>query len=52
VNRSGFASWVENVGWNDPTPNRQFEGWRASPSHARNMPDPRIDRIGIGIADG
>jgi uncharacterized protein YkwD len=52
VRRSGLAMCVENVGWNYPSPEDQFDGWRASPGHDRNMLDPRVDRMGIGtVAD-
>ena len=52
VRRSRLAMCVENVGWNYRSPKGQFEGWRASPGHDRNMLDPRVDRIGIGTAAG
>jgi len=48
VRRSGLAMCVENVGWNYPSPEDQFDGWRASPGHNLNMLDPRVDRMGIG----
>jgi uncharacterized protein YkwD len=48
VARSGAAMCVENVGWNYRTPKAQFDAWRASPGHDRNMLDPRVHRIGIG----
>ena len=41
---------VENVGWNYRTPQAQFDAWRASPAHDRNMLDGRVDRIGIAHA--
>ena len=50
VRRSGLGSCVENVGWNYRLPKDQFDGWRASPSHDRNMLNPSVDRIGIGTA--
>jgi uncharacterized protein YkwD len=49
VRRSGLAMCVENVGWNYRSPKGQFDGWRASPGHNRNMLDPRVERVGIGI---
>jgi uncharacterized protein YkwD len=52
VRRSGEAMCVENVGWNYRTPDAQFEGWRASAGHDRNMLDPRVERVGIGVAAG
>jgi uncharacterized protein YkwD len=52
VRRSGLAMCVENVGWNYRSPEGQFDGWRASPGHDRNMLDPRVNRMGIGtVAD-
>jgi uncharacterized protein YkwD len=52
VQRSGRAMCLENIGWNYRSPNDQFDAWRASPGHNRNMLDPRVDRIGIGDASG
>jgi uncharacterized protein YkwD len=49
VRRSGLVMCVENVGWNYRSPEGQFDGWRASPGHNRNMLDRRVDRMGIGI---
>ena len=49
VRRSGLAMCVENVGWNYRSPEGQFDGWRASPGHNRNMLDRRVDRMGIGV---
>jgi len=49
VQRSGEAMCVENVGWNYRSPDAQFEGWKASPGHDRNMLDRRVERVGIGI---
>ena len=49
VRRSGFAMCVENVGWNYRSPEAQFDGWRTSPGHNRNMLDRRVDRLGVGI---
>ena len=52
VRRSGLVMCVENVGWKYRSPEGQFDGWRASPRHDRNMLDPRVDRMGIGtVAD-
>jgi len=50
VRRSGHAMCVENVGWNYPTAQRQFEAWRQSSGHNRNMLDRRVDSLGIGVA--
>jgi len=44
---SGFSYCVENVGWNYPTPEAQFEGWRNSPGHNQNMLNTRIGYAGI-----
>jgi uncharacterized protein YkwD len=52
VRRSGFAMCIENVGWNYASPESQFDGWRGSPGHDRNMLDPRVDRVGIGAVAG
>jgi len=49
VRRSGFTVCVENVGWDYGSPEGQFDGWRASPGHDRNMLDRRVDRMGIGM---
>lgn len=40
---------VENVGAGLRTPGAEFEAWRNSPTHARNLLDPRITRMGIAI---
>ena len=48
VRRSGLAICIENVGWNYRSPESQFDSWRVSPGHDRNMLDPRLERIGIG----
>jgi len=50
VRRSGHAMCVENVGFNYRSPESQFEGWRGSAGHDRNMLDKRVDRMGIGVA--
>ncbi len=52
VQRSGRAMCLENIGWNYRSPQGQFDAWRASPGHDRNMLDLRVDRIGIGEASG
>jgi uncharacterized protein YkwD len=49
VRRSGLAMCVENVGWNYRSPEGQFDGWRASAGHNRNMLNRRVYRVGIGI---
>ncbi len=48
--RQGASGCVENVGWNYPTPTGQFEGWRDSPGHDRNMLDKAITGAGIARA--
>ena len=40
---------VENIGWNYGSPEGQFDGWRASPGHNRNMLAQHVDRMGIGV---
>ena len=49
--KAGSPRCVENVGWNQRTPEAEFAGWRDSPTHARNLLDPRIARMGIGMQD-
>ncbi len=46
-NRSGYGSAVENVGWNYKTPEAQFEGWRNSDGHNKNMLSSKISHAGI-----
>ena len=43
---------VENVGVDPGTPEAEFEAWRNSPTHAHNLLDPRIARMGIAIEGG
>ena len=50
--QSGFATCVENVGWNYRSPDAQLAGWRASPGHDRNMLAAHAERIGIGESAG
>ena len=51
VRRSGLAMCLENVGWNYPTAQAQFEAWKKSSGHDRNMLDRRVARMGIGVVD-
>jgi len=44
---SGFGYCVENIGWNYPSPEAQFEGWRNSPGHNQNMLNTHIGYAGI-----
>jgi uncharacterized protein YkwD len=44
---SDARSCVENVGWNQETPQSLFDGWRKSPGHNRNMLDRKIHKAGI-----
>lgn len=46
-NRSGYRTCVENVGWNYPTPEAMFEGWRNSSGHNSNMLNARIGAAGV-----
>jgi uncharacterized protein YkwD len=46
-NRSGYRTCVENVGWNYPTPEAMFEGWRNSSGHNANMLNSRIGWAGV-----
>lgn len=43
------GSWicVENVGWNYPSPQHMFEGWRRSEGHNHNLLNERVNRVGI-----
>ena len=52
--RSGSHHCVENAGmlWPEPTPKRQFEGWRDSPGHNENLLDPDIRRAGLAQEGG
>jgi len=45
--RSGYNYCVENVGWNYPTSEAQFEGWRNSSGHNQNMLNTHIGYVGI-----
>lgn len=45
--RSGHRLCVENVGWNYPFAQGQFEGWKRSPSHDANLLAPEIRAAGI-----
>ncbi|HEX6004909.1 MAG TPA: CAP domain-containing protein [Burkholderiales bacterium] len=49
--KAGSPRCVENVGWNQRTPEAEFAGWRDSPTHAQNLLDPGVTRMGIGIQD-
>jgi len=52
VQRSGFAMCVENVGWNYPSGEAQFDAWRTSPGHDGNMRHAGVERMGIGVVRG
>lgn len=43
---------VENVGSNYATPAAEFEAWRKSPIHDRNLLDTRITQMGLAIEAG
>ena len=45
--RSGSHLCVENVGWNYTNPLKQFDGWRSSPAHDKNMLAEGIQLAGI-----
>ena len=49
--KAGSPRCVENIGWNQRTPEAEFAGWRDSPTHASNLLDAGIARMGIGIQD-
>lgn len=42
---------VENIAAHFDTPEALFEGWRRSPSHDRNLLEPRIVRMGLAARD-
>jgi len=46
-NQSGSDYCVENVGWNYPTPGDEFNAWRNSEEHNRNMLAGDIRKAGI-----
>ncbi len=50
--RSNAHHGVETVGWNHPTPKAEFEAWRDSPEHDRNLLDGPIRRAGLAIDAG
>lgn len=43
----GARGCVENVGWNQQTPQALFDAWRKSSGHNRNMLDRKIRSAGI-----
>ncbi len=45
--RSGSHLCVENVGWNYTNPVKQFDGWRNSPGHNKNMLAEGVQLAGI-----
>jgi uncharacterized protein YkwD len=47
--RARSPTCVENVGSHDGPPEVEFAAWRDSPTHAHNLLDPRITRMGIAI---
>jgi len=42
---------VENIAAHFDSPEAVFEGWRRSPSHDRNLLEPRIVRMGLAARD-
>ncbi len=50
MQKTGYKLCVENVGWNYPSAQQQFEGWKNSPGHDQNLRDARVTRMGIGIS--
>jgi uncharacterized protein YkwD len=50
--RSASSSCVENVGWNHPNAQAQFQAWVASSGHNQNLLATRTERAGIGVAGG
>ena len=49
--RSGSKVCVENLGWNHRTARALLEGWRQSPSHHRNLLNPKVERVGIAARE-
>lgn len=47
--RANSKVCVENVGWNYPTAEALLDGWRHSPSHHRNLLEPKVSRMGIAV---
>jgi len=45
--KSGRSHCVENVGWNYPTPQAQFEAWKNSKGHNVNLLSRKIKYAGI-----
>ena len=45
--KCGRSHCVENVGWNSPTPEAQFESWKASTGHNANLLNKKIRFAGI-----
>jgi len=45
------AICVENIAAHFDTPEAVLEGWRRSPSHDRNLLEPRIVRMGLAARD-
>jgi uncharacterized protein YkwD len=43
---------VENVGAGFRTPHAELDAWERSAVHAKNLLDPRISHMGIGVAGG
>jgi uncharacterized protein YkwD len=52
MQKTGYKLCVENVGWNYPGARQQFEGWKNSPGHDKNLRDAGVTRMGIGRATG
>ncbi len=42
---------IENAGLGYPTPAATVAGWLASPGHRANLFNPRVTRLGAGVAD-
>ncbi len=45
--RTASRICVENLAHNFPTPEALLNGWRLSPSHHRNLLEPKVLRIGL-----
>jgi len=45
--KSGRSLCVENVGWNYSTPEAQFQAWKTSDGHNKNLLNKKIKHAGI-----
>lgn len=52
--RAGFPARLvaENLAWGRFTAQQVVDGWAGSPEHRKNMMHPRIEKMGLGVANG